>query len=106
KATSSALDSQTIYFTPSEANQFMIQVQQRLFGIGAQLRDDLSGFTIVRIVDGGPASLNNRLKIGDKIIAVDHEPVVGMEITEAVELIRGPQGSSIVLTVLRDTKDT
>ncbi len=31
KSTSSALDSQTIYFTPSEASQFMIQVQQRLF---------------------------------------------------------------------------
>ncbi len=106
KATSSALDSQTMYFTPSEANQFMIQVQQRLFGIGAQLRDDLNGFTIVRIVDGGPASMNNRLKVGDKIIAVDHEPVVGMEITEAVEHIRGPQGSSIVLTVLRDVKDS
>lgn len=106
KATSAALDSQTMYFTPSEANQFMIQVQQRLFGIGAQLRDDLNGFTIVRIVEGGPASMNTKLKVGDKIIAVNQEPVVGMEITEAVELIRGPQGSSILLTVLRDVKDT
>lgn len=105
KATSSALDSQTMYFTPSEANQFMIQVQQRLFGIGAQLRDDLNGFTIVRIVEGGPASLNSKIKVGDKIIAVNHEPLVGMEITEAVEHIRGPQGTSIVLTVLRDAKD-
>lgn len=105
KATSSALDSQTIYFTPAEANQFMIQVQQRLFGIGAQLRDDLSGFSIVRLVDGGPASLSNKLKIGDRIVAVDHEPVVGMDILEAVQLIRGPQGSNVILTVLRETKN-
>jgi carboxyl-terminal processing protease len=105
KATSSALDSQTIYFTPSEANQFMIQVQQRLFGIGAQLRDDLNGFTIVRLVEGSPASQANKLKIGDKIIAVDQEPVVGMDIVEAVELIRGPQGSNVVLTILRDLKE-
>ncbi len=105
KATSSALDSQTIYFTPAEASQFMIQVQQRLFGIGAQLRDDLSGFSIVRLVDGGPASMGNKLKVGDRIVAVDHEPVVGMDIVEAVELIRGPQGSNVVLTVLRETKD-
>lgn len=49
KATASALDAHTNYFTPSEANQFMIQVQQRLFGIGAQLRDDLDGLSIVRI---------------------------------------------------------
>ncbi len=105
KATSSALDSQTIYFTPSEASQFMIQVQQRLFGIGAQLRDDLNGLTIVRLVEGGPASISNKLKVGDKIIAVNKEPVVGMDIVEAVELIRGPQGSSIVLTILREIKD-
>lgn len=105
KATSAALDSQTMYFTPAEANQFMIQVQQRLFGIGAQLRDDLNGFSIVRIVEGGPASVSNKLKVGDRIVAVNNEPVVGMEITEAVELIRGPQGSSIILTILRDTKD-
>ncbi len=105
KATSSALDSQTIYFTPSEANQFMIQVQQRLFGIGAQLRDDLNGFTIVRLVEGSPASQANKLKIGDRIIAVDQEPVVGMDIVEAVELIRGPQGSNVNLTLLRESKD-
>jgi carboxyl-terminal processing protease len=103
KATSSALDSQTAYFTPAEANQFMIQVQQRLFGIGAQLRDDLNGFSVVRILEGSPASLPSKLKNGDKIIAVNHEPVVGMEITEAVELIRGPQGTPVVLTVLRET---
>jgi carboxyl-terminal processing protease len=106
KATSSALDSQTIYFTPTEANQFMIQVQQRLFGIGAQLRDDLNGFTIVRLVDGSPASQANKLKIGDRIVAVDQEPVVGMDIVEAVELIRGPQGSNVTLTILRDTKES
>ena len=102
KAISNALDSQTAYFTPSEANQFMIQVQQRLFGIGAQLRDDLNGFTIVRILEGGPAQVGNKLKVNDRIIAVDHEPVVGMDIVEAVELIRGPKGHTVTLTVLRD----
>ena len=84
----------------------MIQVQQRLFGIGAQLRDDLIGFTVVRIVEGSPASQSNKLKVGDKIIAVDEEPVVGMDIVEAVELIRGPQGSNVHLTVLRESKES
>ncbi len=102
KSVSSALDSHTAYFTPSEANQFMIQVQQRLFGIGAQLRDDLNGFTIMRILEGSPAQLSNKLKLGDKIIAVNGEPVVGMEITEAVEYIRGAQGTSANLTILRE----
>jgi carboxyl-terminal processing protease len=90
-----------MYFTPSEANQFMMQVQQRLFGIGAQLRDDLTGLTIMRILENSPASVDNKLKVGDRIIAVGNEPVVGMDIVEAVELIRGPQGTPVVLTILR-----
>lgn len=103
KATTSALDSHTNYFTPTEANQFMIQVQQRLFGIGAQLRDDLDGLSVVRILENSPASMSTKLKINDKIIAVDHEPVVGMEIGEAVELIRGEKGTPVHLTLLRES---
>lgn len=103
KATTGALDSHTNYFTPNEANQFMIQVQQRLFGIGAQLRDDLDGLCVTRILENSPASISNKVKINDKIIAVNGEPVVGMEITEAVELIRGEKGTPVVLTILRET---
>ncbi len=103
KSISSSLDSQTTYFTPSEANQFMIQVQQKLYGIGAQLKDDLNGLTIMRLLDGGPAGADNKLKLGDKIIAVDKEPIVGMEISDAVELIRGQQGTPVQLSILRKT---
>lgn len=105
KATSAALDSQTTYFTPSEANQFMIQVQQRLFGIGAQLRDDLNGFTVVRIVENSPVSQHPEVQMNDRIIAINNEPVIGLDITDAVEMIRGPQGTSVNLTFLRKKED-
>jgi carboxyl-terminal processing protease len=105
KSISAALDSHTNYFTPAEANHFIIQVQQRLFGIGAQLRDDLDGLSVTRILENSPASQSTKLKINDKIIAVDHEPVVGMEIGEAVELIRGESGTPVLLTLLRETEE-
>lgn len=105
KATAAALDSHTAYFTPDEASQFMISVQQRLFGIGAQLRDDISGFTVVKIVDGSPAAIGKELKVKDRIIAVNGEPVVGMDIEEAVELIRGEKETPVKLTVVREVKD-
>lgn len=105
KAFTASLDSHTAYFTPSEATQFLIQVQQRLFGIGSQLKDNLNGFSIVKLLEGGPALLSNKLKVGDRIIAVNREPIVGLDITEAVDLIRGPQGSKVLLTILRDNSE-
>lgn len=104
KAVTASFDTHTNYFTPSEANQFMIQVQQRLFGIGALLRDDLDGLSIIRIMENSPASQSNRLKINDKIIAVNNEPIVGLDITEAVELIRGEKGTPVNLKILRESR--
>jgi carboxyl-terminal processing protease len=103
KATASALDAHTAYLTPEEATQFMINVQQRLYGIGAQLRDDLNGFTLVKIIEGGPAHRSKKLKAKDRIIAVDGEPAVGMDTLEVVELIRGEEDTDVVLTIVRTT---
>jgi carboxyl-terminal processing protease len=105
KAFASSLDTHTAYFTPDEATQFMINVQQRLFGIGAQLRDDINGFTIVKIIEGGPAANSKELKVKDRIIAVNGEPVVGMDITDAVELIRGEENTPVTLTLVREVQE-
>lgn len=104
KAATSSLDAHTSYFTPDEAQQFMINVQQRLFGIGAQLRDDLNGFSVVKVIEGGPAAQEKNLKVKDRIIAVNQEPVVGMDIIEAVEHIRGKEGTPVVLTIIRENE--
>ncbi len=102
KAMASSLDAHTIYFTPAEATQFLIDVQQRLTGIGVQLRDDVDGYTVTKIIEGGPADLGHELKLKDKIIAIDHEPVLGLDGLEVVERIRGPDNTEVLLTVLRD----
>lgn len=104
KAMTHALDSQTAYFTPDEAEQFLIQVQQRLTGIGCQLRDDVNGLTIIKVLDGGPAALGGQLKVKDRIIAVNGDPIVGMDINDAITLIRGPQGTIVHLTLIRENK--
>ncbi|MEL7431711.1 MAG: S41 family peptidase [Chlamydiota bacterium] len=102
KAFCTSLDANTSYFTPREAVQFMIQVQQRLFGIGAQLRDTFDGFSVVRVLEGGPADLSGKLQRGDRIIAVDAEPIVGLSIFDAVEKIRGEKDTPVRLTILRE----
>lgn len=101
KALCQSLDSHTTYFTPQEARSFLMQIQQKLCGIGASLRDDLDGFTIVEIIEGGPCSKLNELQPGDKIIEVNNHNVVGLEIQEVVEQIRGKKGSDVQLTLLQ-----
>lgn len=106
KAIASALDSQTVYFSPEEARLFMMQVQQRLMGIGVQLVDDLTGFKVVSLIDDGPAKVQGGLKEQDLIVAVDDEYVVGMDINQAVQLIRGKEHTKVKLTVLRNESET
>lgn len=102
KATASSLDAHSNYFTPDEASHFMVHVQQRLFGIGALLRDDINGFTVTKIVEGGPAANSKEIKLKDRIVAVNGEPVVGMDINDAVDLIRGELNTPVVLTIIRE----
>jgi carboxyl-terminal processing protease len=101
KAISTALDPHTFYFTPHEANQFKIQLEQKLFGIGVQIRDDINGFTIVEIYKNSPASKISDIQIGDKIVAIDRKPVIGLDIFEIVELIRGAKNTPVTLTLLK-----
>ena len=103
KAFASSLDAHSVYFTPDEALAFLMSVQQRMFGIGAQLRDDMNGFTVIKIIEGGPAGRDGQLKVKDRIIAVNGEPVVGMDIQDAVELIRGKEGTTVILKIVRET---
>lgn len=105
KSIASALDSQTDYFPPDEAKNILMQVQQRLLGIGVKLIDDLTGFKIIELIEGGPAKTQGGLEVNDKIIAVDHEPVVGMDIHQAVQLIQGKENTPVTLTILRESED-
>lgn len=102
KSIASALDSHTDYYPPDEAKQIMMQVQQRMLGIGVRLIDDLTGLKIVDLVDGGPAKKQGGLFVNDKIIAVNGELIAGMDIQQAVQLIQGQENTPVTLTILRE----
>lgn len=106
KSIACSLDSHSMYFSPEEAKMFMMEVQQKLVGIGVQLVDDLTGFRIVSILEDGPAKAQGGLKENDRIVAVDGEYVVGMDIVQAVQMIRGKEHTKVKLTLLREDKDS
>ena len=80
----------------------MIQCTTATFWHRRPIRDDLNGFSIIKIIEGGPAAENKGLKVKDRIIAVNGEPVVGLDIVDAVELIRGEKIHLSLLTVIRE----
>jgi carboxyl-terminal processing protease len=105
KSFANALDSESTFFTPTEAKQLVVGMQQRLFGIGVLLRDDIDGFSVIKLVEGGPAVRQKGLELGDKIIAVNEDPVIGLDIMDVVEMIRGEPGSIVRLKLVRKSND-
>jgi carboxyl-terminal processing protease len=85
---------------------FAMQMNLSLFGIGAELTLSEDGYcTIRRLLAGGPAIKGKKIKEGDRVIAVaqgDQAPVdiVDLSLNKAVELIRGPKGTEVRLTII------
>ena len=97
------------YFSPELEEDFNISMKLSLVGIGAVLTSD-NGYTkIVRIIPGGPASRDGKLKADDRIIAVTQEDghpvdIVDMSVSNVVKLIRGKEGTKVTLTILPGAK--
>ncbi len=93
------------YDSPSQEEDFDIQMKLSLSGIGATLTSDGGFIKIVAIVPGGPAARDGRLKVEDRIISVTQEDgstvdLIDVPVTKAVRYIRGKEGTRVTLTVL------
>ena len=97
-------DPHTEYFPPLEKENFDISITGQLEGIGAQLREEDGYIKVVNIVPGSASWRGKELGEEDVILKVAQEgeepvDVVGSSIDEAVEMIRGPKGTKVILTV-------
>lgn len=98
-------DPHSDYLGHEEMESFSIAMNLSLFGIGATLEDADGYCTVLDLVRGGPAARSGLLKPGDRIVAVaqpgrDPVDIVSMPLGRAVELIRGPKGTSVTLKVI------
>jgi carboxyl-terminal processing protease len=104
-ALAQSYDPHSNYMSPSDMENFMIQMKLSLVGIGAVLRTDDGYAKIVEVVPGGPADKDGRLKPNDRIAAVAQdkgafEDVVDMKLDKVVDKIRGGKGSVVRLQVI------
>jgi len=103
-----AYDPHSDYMPPDAAEDFDIEMNLSLVGIGALLRAEDGAAVVERLIPGGPADRDRRekrLRPGDKIIAVaqeNGEPVniLHMPLHKVVKLIRGEKGTRVILTVI------
>jgi len=97
-------DPHTDFFPPKEKKMFDQSMSGQLEGIGAKLQQKDDYIKISELIIGGPAYKQGELKPGDVITKVaqgNKEPVdiVGMDMDDAIELIKGKKGTTVNLTI-------
>ena len=99
-------DPATILVEPMPSEDQMIDLRGMYEGIGALVSvDDQEQIIVVSPFDGSPA-MEAGIRAGDIVLKVDDVVVTGMPLEEAVRLIRGPRGTIVRLTILREEEIT
>jgi len=110
-ALAQAYDPHSEYLSKADMKNFSINMGLSLVGIGAMLRSEDGYAKIENLVPGGPAQLDGRLKVGDRITAVaqgqaDYVDVREMRLDKVVEMIRGKKGTRVrLLAIPSDATD-
>jgi carboxyl-terminal processing protease len=104
-ALAQAYDPHSEYLSKADMKNFSINMGLSLVGIGAILRSEDGYAKIESLVSGGPAQVDGRLKVGDRITAVaqgqaDYVDVREMRLDKVVEMIRGKKGTRVRLLVI------
>jgi carboxyl-terminal processing protease len=98
-------DPYTRFMDPEEYKNLQIDTSGELTGVGIQITQDreTDKLTVVAPIEDTPA-FNAGVLAQDIIIRIDGQNTEGMDINEAVQLIRGPIGSEVILTIQRGSR--
>ena len=99
-----SLDPHSGYLPPVDAEKMREQTRGEFGGLGIEVTQEEGFVKVVSPIDGTPAD-EAGMEAGDFITHVDGESVLGLTLNEAVERMRGPVGSEIVITVVREGED-
>jgi len=94
------LDPHSSLLPPEAFEELQVDTQGEFGGIGIVITMENGILTVISPIEGTPA-YRAGVQAGDKIIKVDAQSTKGMELWEAVKKMRGPKGTSVVITVAR-----
>ena len=96
-----SLDPHSSYMPPREFTEMREQTRGEFGGLGIEVTQQDGFVKVVSPIDGTPAAQAG-IQAGDFITHVNSESVMGLTLNQAVEMMRGPVGSEIVITVVRE----
>ena len=96
-----SLDPHSSYLSPDDAEQMRVQTRGEFGGLGIEVTQEEGFVKVVSPIDDTPADAAG-IEAGDFITHVDGESILGLTLDKAVDLMRGPVGSEIVITVVRE----
>ena len=99
-----SLDPHSSFMTKEEYKELMTETKGSFSGIGVEITIKDKILTVVSPIEGTPG-YKAGIKAGDKIIKVEGESTQDMGLIEAVKRIRGPEGSKVNLTIVREGMD-
>ncbi|MEK7060417.1 MAG: S41 family peptidase [Patescibacteria group bacterium] len=96
-------DPYTVYFPPKEAKAFAESISGSFAGVGMEIDVKDGILTVVAPLRGTPAEAAG-VKAGDQIVTIDGKSTDGISVDKAVSKIRGPAGTAVEFTIIRDGK--
>lgn len=98
------LDPHSSYLDREAMRKMTSETTGKFGGVGIEVTQKDGQFIIVTAIDDTPA-YKAGVQSGDKIVEIDNEPVIGFSLEEAIEKMRGKQGSNLNLGVVREGVD-
>jgi carboxyl-terminal processing protease len=94
-----ALDPYSSYLTPSQLAEVYSQIEGNFVGLGVELKAADRDLLVVRVIPNSPAQQNG-IRAGDRIVAVGDRPVREYPMEQAANLLQGPAGSIVEVSVV------
>ena len=110
-AVAMAYDPHSDYMSPASKEDFDMEMNLTLCGVGAVLQMDEGALKIVEVMAGGPVDRDGRIKEGDKIVGVQQEDgemedVMWKPMKKTIKKIRGKKGTRVTLEIVPRSDST
>ncbi|MBY4894444.1 peptidase S41 [Jannaschia sp. EhC01] len=99
-----SLDPHSSYISASDFEDMQVQTRGEFGGLGIEVTQEDGFVRVITPMDDTPA-MEAGVEAGDFITAVDGEALLGLTLEQAVDLMRGPVGSDIVITIVREGEE-